>query len=154
MTRQLQRLIHVGCRELGLDTDTRRDMQLHLVGKASLSEMTEAELTAVLDGLKARGFRPRAGKGAGRGGFRHATRRDVRLIFVMWRALGDAGKLRDPSPAGLHAFVARRFGQAWGFVPVDINTLTDPDKIEAVLKSLKDWIHRENVPFDWGRIGK
>ena len=56
--RALQKMIHVGCRELGLDTDLRCELQLQVTGKASMSDMTDAELNAVLSDLKSRGFEP------------------------------------------------------------------------------------------------
>jgi len=56
MTRALQQLIHVGCRELKIDTETRHILQQALTGKASLSEMTEPELELVVNHLKKRGF--------------------------------------------------------------------------------------------------
>ena len=42
------RLIHVGCRSLGLDEDTRRDLQLVATGKSSLTAMNDRELEAVV----------------------------------------------------------------------------------------------------------
>jgi phage gp16-like protein len=57
MNRQLQRTIFAACRELGLDSDARHDLQLRVTGKDSLSDMTDDEMKAVLDDLKSRGFR-------------------------------------------------------------------------------------------------
>ena len=54
----LKRLIHVGCRDLGLDDETRRSVQLVATGKTSMSDMTESELRKVVDALKERGFKP------------------------------------------------------------------------------------------------
>ena len=56
--RTLQRMIHVGCRQLGIDSDTRHDLQLQVTGKASMSDMTEPEMRMLLDALKQRGFKP------------------------------------------------------------------------------------------------
>lgn len=47
--------IHAVCRKNGIDTDARRDLQLSLVGKASLSDMDYSEVTRVLDHLNHRG---------------------------------------------------------------------------------------------------
>ncbi|SNS44700.1 phage protein Gp36 family protein [Antarctobacter heliothermus] len=60
--RDLQKLIHVGCRELGLDADARRDLQQAATGKASMRDMTEADLRLVVDRLKASGFDPGSGR--------------------------------------------------------------------------------------------
>ncbi|MCA8880371.1 MAG: regulatory protein GemA [Rhodobacteraceae bacterium] len=148
MSRALQKLIHAGCRELGIDADTRHDLQLATTGKASLSEMTEAELQLVVDRLKEKGFRPVA-RGGGRR--EQAPRADLRLIHVLWSALGRAGKLEKPGRAGLNAFIRRRFGAAWGSVPADIDMLRDHARISAVIEALKQWCDREGVPFDRDR---
>lgn len=55
--RKLQRMIHVGCKQLGLDDDTRHDLQLAVTGKASLADMTDAELQKVVSALQQRGFK-------------------------------------------------------------------------------------------------
>ncbi len=56
-------MIHVARRELGIDSETRRDLQFQVVGKASMADMTEAELTAVVKALEARGFKKVSTKG-------------------------------------------------------------------------------------------
>ncbi|MDR1995124.1 phage protein GemA/Gp16 family protein [Azonexus sp.] len=47
--------VHAACRRLGIDDDTRRDIQLSLTGKASLSDMHSGEVSRVLDHLNGRG---------------------------------------------------------------------------------------------------
>ncbi len=140
MTRRtLQKLIHVGCRELGLDQDTRHELQLVATGKVSQRDMSEADLRAVIDALKARGFRPE--------GRRHpkAPRADLRLIHVLWRKLGDAGVLERPGRDGLNAFIRARFGASWGNVPIDVDALRDANRINAVIRALRDWCARAGV---------
>lgn len=146
----LIRTIQVGCKQLGIDQDTRKALQLQLVGKDSLADMTEAERKQVLDELKKRGFKPTS-KG---GKHRRAPRADVRLIHVMWAALGNAGQLKDPTRKGLNAFIHKQFGKAWGFVPVDVDGLSEVKHINAVIKALEAWIKREEVPFDWSRVSR
>lgn len=136
-------LIHVACKQLGLDDDARRDLQLRVVGKASLRDMTDGERRQVLDALKAQGFKPHS-----KGRHKRAPRRDLRLVHVMWRALGEAGQLDRPGRDGLNAFVRRRFGAHWQSVPRDIDDLRDHDKIDAVIQALRAWIDRAGVPFD------
>jgi phage gp16-like protein len=48
------RAIHAACRANGIDADARRDLQLVLTGKASLSDMDFGEVTRVLDHLNQR----------------------------------------------------------------------------------------------------
>jgi len=57
MSRALQQKIHVGCRQLGLDADARRDLQLVVTGKASMSDMSDTELKSVLKRLEKEGFK-------------------------------------------------------------------------------------------------
>lgn len=45
------RAIHATCRSKGLDADARRDLQLAITGKVSLSDMNLAEVSRVLDHL-------------------------------------------------------------------------------------------------------
>ncbi len=142
MSRQLQQLIHVGCRALSLDQDDRRALQLTVTGKGSMSDMSEDELKAVLDRLKADGFKPDA---KGRSRHRKAPRADLRLVHVLWRKLGDAGELDRPGRGGLNAFVRARFESSWGSVPADIDMLRDAAQITAVIRALKDWCARAGI---------
>ena len=83
----LKRMIHVGCKQLGLDADTRRDLQLVATGKASMSGMTEDELRLVIEALKNRGFKPYGsphftsdkGRAPGRGQGRDQAERDGQI---------------------------------------------------------------------------
>jgi len=139
-TRHLQKMIFVGCRELGLDADARRDLQMRVTGKPSLSRMSAAELSLVVGELKKSGFRPKGGK-------RHtaAPRADLRLIHVLWGKLRAAGKPERPDRAGLNAFIRARFEKAWGAVPLDVDALRDARQIEAVIRALTDWCRREGI---------
>lgn len=144
MTDALRRKIFVGCRELGLDGDARRDLQRQVTGKSSLTKMNEVELKLVLNRLKADGFKERrSGKRAA------APRADLRIVHVLWRKLGQAGALRDPTRAGLNAFIQKRFGDAWGFVPADIDMLREHTQIDDVVQALKNWGERADIDFDW-----
>jgi phage gp16-like protein len=143
-SRNLQRMIHVGCKQLGLDDDTRRDLQLVVTGKASMAAMSEAEMLKVVDALKQRGFKT-GFKGTSKTRRPTAKRADVRLIHALWGALGRAGKLKKPGREGLNAFLRIRFEKKWGAVPIDVDALTDWSQISDVIKALKDWCRREGV---------
>lgn len=145
MSRALQQKIHVGCRELGLDSGARRELQLVVTGKASMKDMTEAELNSVLNRLKQDGFKIRSG------GKKHAqaSRADLRLIHVLWRKLGEAKKLRDPSRKGLNKFIRERFGKAWNNVPADVDMMRDHSEIDQVIQALKSWGQRADIDFAW-----
>lgn len=140
----LQRMIHVGCKQLGIDSDNRHDLQLALTGKASMADMDEVELRAVVDGLKARGFST-GFKGRSKGRRAPAPRADLRLVHVMWRLLGEAGALQRPGRDGLNAFVRSQFEGKWRSVPIDIDALRDAGQIDDVIQALKDWCRRAGV---------
>lgn len=148
--RALEKKIFVGCRELGLDNDARRDLQMQVCGKSSMTEMSQDELQAVVDRLVEDGF-----KLGPKGRRKHppAPRADLRLVHVLWKALRDADELDRPGREGLNAFIRSRFEDAWGSVPADVDMLRDAEKIEAVIRALKSWIKRKHVPFDFTRIG-
>ncbi|OYU38629.1 MAG: GemA protein [Pseudorhodobacter sp. PARRP1] len=136
--------IHVACRDLGMDNDTRRDLQLLVTGKASLSAMTSAEQLAVLEALKAKGFKPSVGK-ASRSYRRPATRKDIKFCHVLWGKLVKAGAVELPGAAGLNAFIRARFEKAWGAVPFDIDGLRDWKQIATVIEALKAMCLRAGI---------
>lgn len=142
--RDLQRMIHVGCKQLGIDQDTRRDLQLVATGKTSMSEMTEADLRIVLDALKKRGFKTGFNR-ASKGRRAAAPRADLRFVHVLWKLLGEAGALRKPGRDGLNAFVRSRFEGKWQSVPIDIDVLSDAGQINDVVRALKDMCRRAGV---------
>lgn len=143
--RSLQRLIHAGCRQLGLDEETRRDLQQVATGKASMAEMTEAELGQVVEALKLRGFSTGFNAGAKPGRAR-APRADLRYAHVLWGLLGQAGHLERPGREGLNAFVRSRFGASFGSEVIDIDTMRDAGQINAVIKALQAMCHRHGIP--------
>ncbi|MGD9863049.1 MAG: phage protein GemA/Gp16 family protein [Pseudodonghicola sp.] len=132
----LRKMIHVGCKQLGLDDETRRDLQLVATGKTSMSDMTEADLQKVVEALKERGFRPAWSAGTGRGR-PIAPRKDLRYAHKLWTLLGEAGALKRPGRDGLNAFVRSRFEGKWQSVPIDIDALRDPRQISDVINALK-----------------
>lgn len=150
MTQQLRKTIFVACRQLGLDEDTRRDLQLVATGKESMSDMTESDMKKMIVQLKQRGFEP-GFKAASKGRFKKAApRADLRYVHVLWGLLGKAGKVNKPGRAGLNAFVRSRFEGKWKSVPIDIDTLQDAGQINDVTRALKDWCKREGIPTEKG----
>lgn len=141
----LIRTIHVGCRQLGLDDETRRDLQLRVVGKASLSDMTPAEQQKVLDALKAQGFQP---SGGGKAKRKPAARGDVRFCHVLWGKLHRAGAVDQGGAKGLNAFVRARFEKAWGAAPIDIDQMRDHAQIASVIEALKGMCKRAGVEVE------
>lgn len=142
MTAALIKLVHVGARELGLDEDTRRGLQLAATGKESLRDMTVPELESVVRALKAKGFRPSAGKPGRRG---LAPRGDLRFCHALWGKLVRAGAVQEKGAKGLNAFIRARFEKAWGAVPLDIDQMRDAAQIAAVAEALKGMCRRAGI---------
>lgn len=142
--KSLARLIHLGCKKLGLDEDLRHDLQLQVTGKSSLSDMSDADLKLVLKALENRGFKP-GFKGAAKGRRKTAERADVRFLHVLWRLLSDAGAVRKPGRDGLNAFIRSRFGNSWGAEVIDVDALIDARQINDVTRALKDMCTRAGV---------
>lgn len=144
--RTLQRMIHVGCKQLGLDSDARRDLQLITTGRASMSDMSDADLRKMVDALKARGFKAGfKGASSGRKSRPAAPRADLRYIHVLWGLLGKAGVLKRPGREGLNAFIRSRFEGKWQSVPIDIDALHDAGQINDVIRALRDMCARNGV---------
>lgn len=141
--RTLQKLIHVGCRELGLDQDTRRDIQMVATGKASMSDMTDGQLRLVVAALKAKGFDP--AKSGGKGKRKAADRSDVRFAHVLWGKLARAGAVDAAGAVGLNAFIRKRFEAAWGSVPLDVDLMRDHAQIATVIEALKAMCKRAGI---------
>ncbi len=144
--RALQRKIHVACRELGLDGDARHAVQIAACGKASMKDMDDNDLTLVINHLKDRGWKPK--KPTAKQYRKAAPRADLRFVHVLWRLLGEAGVLDQPTRAGLNAFVRKRFEATWESVPIDIDALRDHEQINDVVEALKAWCGRVGVKLD------
>ena len=145
--RALQRQIHVACRQLGLDSDTRHDLQLQATGKASMKDMTLGELLSVVAALEQRGFKPGFKPGS-KGRRAPAPRPDLRYVHKLWSLLGKSGALREPGRAGLNAFIRSRFGASWGSVPADVDMLREWAQIADLIDALKAMCRRAGIEVD------
>ena len=143
MTRALLKLVHVGCRELGIDGETRRDLQLVVTGKESMADMDEADLNKMVTALKERGFKPHAGKA--RKQRPAAKRADTRFAHVLWGKLHKAGAVTQGGAKGLNAFIRARFERTWGAAVFDIDAMQDHRQIATVIEALKGMCARAGV---------
>ena len=140
VTRGLQRKVHMACRDLGLDDDTRRDLQAQVTGKASMRDMTEADLKTLLEAHENRGFKPAANPNWKP----RASRPDLRDIHALWGKLARAGHVTAGRKA-LNAFIRSRFEKAWGVVPVDIDAMREAEQIADLVEALKAMCRRHGV---------
>lgn len=150
MTATTIRMIHVACRDLGLDQDTRHELQERVTGKASLSDMTEKQLKLVVDELKAKGWSPVPKKAVKKGGktFRNfASRGDIRFCHVLWGKLVAAGVFAVPGHEGLNAFARTVLEKQAGATPLDFDQVRDHGQIALVIEVLKARCIRAGVEF-------
>lgn len=136
------RSIYASARKLDMDDEDRRDVieRVH-PGIRSLSELDEHGMIAVASEFQRLTPKPKAKRGL-------APRADLRLVHVLWKLLGEAGKLKKPGRAGLNAFIRARFEDSWGAVPIDIDQMREHEKISMVIDALKAWCHREGVEVE------
>lgn len=130
--RKLIQLIHVAKSKLGLDDATYRDLVRSFSGgKDSSKALGISQLEAILDHLRARGFKEtKTYRGK-------ALENDPQSqkIRSLWLELKDAGELADSSEEALAAFVKRQTG-------VESLRWLDSWQASAVIESLKKWIER------------
>lgn len=148
MSHDIRKKIHMGCKQLGLNEDARKALQLQVTGKASTKDMTDGDMLKVVKRLENDGF-----KATSKGGKKRALapRADLRLVHVLWSKLGAAGVLKDKSRKGLNAFIRKQFGNAWANVPIDVDQMRDAKEINDVINALKAWGAREGIDFDWSQ---
>ncbi|MDO5623796.1 MAG: regulatory protein GemA [Pseudomonadota bacterium] len=129
--------IHVLKAKLRLSDEDYRALLIARTGKASSKAMTEPErarvrehmqrLAETLDLAPARPVRadqqPK---------YKQAARPLERKVWALWDALGRAGKLSQPGPAGLQAWVKRQVG------PDHVRFCSDA-QLHTLIESLKLW---------------
>lgn len=120
------RAIRAACRRQNIDDDTRKAIQLDRFGKASMSDMTPAELGQLLDYLNRNwdgpmGHRAHLGK-----------------IKALWWTLYWLGEIGDPSEKAMSVFVRRQTN-------ISALRFLDHHHAAAVIEALKSWAGRAGV---------
>ena len=111
--------IHVGLKQLGIESEDARDLYERVTRKRSLKLMTSNEHQAVIGELRRLGFRPTlrgaggAGAPQGEGGASKGPRnalqgRFAKQLQAYWIDLWNLGLVRDRTDAALIAFVRRQ----------------------------------------------
>lgn len=147
----LLKLVQIGKRELGLDDDMYRDMLQKTVGQRSSKNLSEWQLSKVLDHMKALGFKPKPKPAA-----KPQTRLpECKKILAIWITMRKQGFLKNASDAALDAFVKRMTSQINGGQGIEkLNWLKSEDAYH-VLEALKRWHYRvmkEAILAAGGRI--
>lgn len=140
----LHRLIHGGCRKLGLDDDARRGMYLRLVKKDSLSDMSEPEMRLVVNELRRLGYKPDAPKASGREGKPALDGKYLPKMRALWIALWNMGEVKDRRDSALEAFaLGRQVPHLDG-----VRFIHRAEDGQSVVEALKAWLARAGVV--WG----
>lgn len=133
------KIIHVARKELGLDDDTYRALLVRVTGKASLRDMSERQMLAVIKEMKEKGFRIRSSKGGKP--LPKAFQGHSRLIHALWKSCHTLGVIENPSRDALRAFCKRFVAHGQGGVAVDPDMLSR-DQATPVIKALKQMEER------------
>ncbi len=120
--------IRAACRRQGIDDDTRKDIQSDMIGKASMSDMSLAELGRLLDHFN-KGWKGPMGH-----------RAHIGKIKALWWSLFWLGAIDDPDDRAISAFVERQTG-------VSSLKFLDHRKAHSVVEALKGWLERVGVEW-------
>lgn len=120
--------IHQGKAALGWSDDDYRYHLRRLTGKTSSAELDATGRAAVLAHMATLGYTPKASAFKP---FDQAAK-----IKWLWRKIGEAGGLRDASPAALLAFIGRATGQ--GVSDVKFLPVPQASKVIEALKAMLD----------------
>lgn len=120
--------IHQGKSALQWTDDDYRFHLRNLTGKRSAAELDATGRRLVLAHMASLGYRPKAAK------FRPFDQAEK--IRWLWRKIGEAEGLRDPSPSALLAFVGRTTGT--GVADVRFLPTQDASRVIEALKAMLD----------------
>jgi phage gp16-like protein len=127
---KLLRAVRAAANRIGIEDDDRKALQLQITGKASLADMTPAELGKMLDHFN------RDDKGRGLGGSQ--TRPHISKVRALWWTLYWLNEVDSPNDKALDAFVRRQTGIA-------ALRFLDHRNAPAIIEALKKWAERAGV---------
>ena len=123
---RLYRAVRAACRRLGIDEDERKSIQLDVIGKLSMTDMTVGEIGRLLDRLNKDWSGPMG------------HRAHVGKIRALWWTLYWLGEIDSTHDSALDAFVQRQ-------TCLSALRFLDHRKAPAVIEALKSWAERAGV---------
>ena len=117
--------IHIARKELGLTEENYRAILNRVGGVDSASKLAPAAQIRVLGEFERLGWKP-----SFRGKRKLSSKPGVRLIFGLWKELGQKGLITNASRPALLAFVKRQTG-------VDDPEWLKPAEVNSVVEALK-----------------
>lgn len=148
--RSLLARIHIAKKELGLDDDIYRDCIELVTGQRSASKLTIVQLRALIEHFQSKGWSAKASTAknpSSKAGTRYRStsqRPMVRKIYVLWKILFEAGKVKVKRPDGYAKRMTKTTERPDGVANVE--WLSDEDAY-AVIEGLKNWITREGLDY-------
>ena len=143
--------VHARAKQLGLDPETRRDLQRRETGKESCADMSAAELRRVLAAMNGRpaspargGARPSTACAGARDRLppgNTATRPLLGKLWALWISGYHLGVVRDRTDAGLARWLRRQTG-------LDAAEWAQPPEIAKAVEALQAWLARDGG-VDW-----
>jgi len=106
--RALLAKVHLARKELALSEDDYRAILLDVAGRRSAADCNDAQLVAVVERFKARGWKQAQPKG--RSGGKPADHRPAGKARALWISLYHLNAISDPSERALEAFARRQLG--------------------------------------------
>ncbi|EEK8237769.1 regulatory protein GemA [Salmonella enterica] len=132
---RLIQFIHIAKSQMGMDTDTYRQMLLSITGVISTSTMNPGQLNKVLATMKAKGFVVKPSRKA-RTTRQLADYPQAKKLRALWLEMYAQGIVRDSSEEALRRWVKRETG-------VDGLQWLEADKASTAIEKLKKWQERE-----------
>ncbi|EAW2472627.1 regulatory protein GemA [Salmonella enterica subsp. enterica] len=134
---RLIQFIHIAKSQLGMDTDTYRQMLLSITGVTSTSDMNPGQLNKVLAAMKAKGFVVKPSSKA------RTTRQladfpQAKKLRALWLEMYAQGIVRDSSEEALRRWVKRETG-------VDGLQWLEPGMASLCIEKLKKWQKRPSA---------
>lgn len=120
------RAVRAACRRQGIDDDTRKAIQSERIGKASMADMSLAELGRLLDHLNRHWGGPMG------------HRAHVGKIKALWWALYWLGEINEPGEQAISVFVERQTAKS-------ALRFLDHRGAASVIEALKSWAERAGV---------
>lgn len=99
--------VHIAAKDLSLDEDTYQSVLYQVTGHMSAADCSEAELAAVIEHFRARGWQPKA-KPKKRGRRAAADHLPARKARALWISLYNLGAIDNSSEQALEAFARRQ----------------------------------------------
>lgn len=134
--------IYVGCKQLGIEEDDRRDLFERVTGKRSLREMNPKELDTVVSELRSKGF-----KQVSKGSRSKLQGPFAKKMQALWIAAYNLGLIRNKNDDALMAFIKRQ-------TKLDHSRfLRYAEDADKAIEALKGWMAREaNVDWSVGQM--